>query len=178
MEAFAVRAGVVQAGSYHTLQTVVAAPRTYLYLYPLRRAFVSPQCPCYAYHLAGCIGRVGGSYPFPTVQPVVGAVGTAVGTVVEFHLDSCPYSCSHPFQPSHFLASESPGVWIFVVAEWVAAFVDSPASRVDRASPDLRCALPYYLHRTVGRPYQTYGASEVAVGEAGVVAECGPSPFR
>jgi len=171
-EAFAVR-----AGSSHTLQAAVAALRTYLSLHSLHRASASLRCPCYAYHLAECIGRVGASYPFPAVKLVVAAVSTVGGTVEAFHLDSYPYSCLHPFRPSRFLTSESLEVWIFVV-EWAAAYVDSHASRVDRASPDLPYALPYYLRHTVGLPYQTYDASEVIVGEAGVVVEWGPSPFH
>ena len=129
-----------------------------------------------------CIGPAEASCPSPVVQLVVAVVGNVVDTVVGIveasHLDSYPYSCLHPFQPSRFLASELPEVWLFVVAEWAVASVDSPASLVDRASQELPYALPYCLHRTVGLPFQTCGASEFAAGGAGVVAERGPSPFR
>lgn len=105
-------------------------------------------------------------------------VDTAVGIVGAFHLDSYPYSCLHPFQPSRFLASELPEVWLFVVAEWAAAFVDSPASPADRASQDPPYDPPYCLRRTVGPPFQTCGAFELVVVGAGVVAERSPLPFR
>jgi hypothetical protein len=133
-----------------------------------------------------CIGLVEASCPSPAVQLVVVAVCIAVGAVVGIvvgiveasRLDSYPYSCLHPSHPSHFRASELPEVWLFVVAEWAVASVDSPASPVDRASQDLPYDLPYCLHHTVGLPFQACGASGFAVAEADVVAERGPSPFR
>ena len=176
--AFAVRAAVDRAGPYHILRAVVAALRTYLYQPLLRRASASFQYPCHAYRLAVCIGPVEASCPSPVVQIVVAVVGTVVGTVEASHLDSCPYSCLHPFQPFRSLASKLPEVWLFVVGEWAAAFVDNLASPVECASQGLPYELPYCLRRTVGLPFQTYGASAFAAGGAGVVVERGPSSFR
>ena len=182
LAAFAVRAAVDRAGPYHILRAVVAALRTYSYLPLLRRASASFRCPCHAYRLAVSIGPAEASCPFPVVQVVVAVVGTAVGTAVGIveasRLDSCPCSCLLPFQPSRSLASELPEVWLFVVDEWAAAFVDNPASPVDRASQGLPYELPYCLRRTAVLPFQTYGASAFAAGGAGVVVERGPSPFR
>src|SRR5258706_3647692 len=180
--AFAVRAAVDPAGPNHILRAAVAALRTYLYLTLLHRAFASLQCPCHAYHLVVCIGPADASCPSLVAQLAVAVVGTVVGTVVGIveasHLDSCPYSCLHPFQPCRFLASQLPEVWLFVVDERTAAFVDNLASPVDRTSQGLPYELPYYLRHTVGLPFQTCGASEFAAGGAGVVVERGPSPFR
>lgn len=125
-----------------------------------------------------CIGPVEASYPSPVVRLVVAAVGIAVGIAEVLHLDSFPCSCLRSFQPYHFLPSELLEVWIFVAGEWVAAYVDSPASPVGHASRDLPGALPYCLRRTVGPPFQTLGACESVVDEADVVAERGPLPFR
>ena len=180
--AFAVRAAVDRAGPYRILRAAVAALRTYSYLPLLRRASASLQCPCHAYRLAVCIGPAGASCPSLVEQLAVAVVGTVVGIAVGIaeasHLDSCPYSCLHPFQPSRFPASPLPEVWLFVVDERTAAFVDSPASPVDRASQGLPYEPPYYLRRTVGLPFQTCGASAFAAAGAGVAAEWGPWPFH
>ena len=180
--AFAVQAAVDRAGPYHILRAVVAALRTYLYLPLLRRASASFPCPYHAYRFAVRIGPAEASYPSQVVQLVVAVVGTVAGTVAGIveasHLDSCPYSCLHPFQPSRSLASELPVVWLFVVGDWVAAFVDNLASPVDRASQGPPYELPYRLRRTVGLPFQTYGASAFAAAGAGVAVERGPLPFH
>ena len=124
------------------------------------------------------MGPVETSYPSPAVHLVAAVGGTDEGTVEGFHLDSYPYSCLRPSQPSRFLTSRLPGIWIFVAVEWIAAFVDSPASPVDCAFRDLPCALPYCPHHTVELQFQTYDASGFAVDEADVVAARDPSPFR
>jgi hypothetical protein len=133
-----------------------------------------------------CIGPAGASCPSLVVQLVVTVVDTVVDTVADTvvgiveasHLDSYPYSCLHPVQPSRFLTSELLEVWLFVVVELSAAFVDNRASPVDRASQDPPYDLPYCLRHTVGLPFQTCCASAFVVVGAGVVAERGPSAFR